>query len=148
VRRQKPKAGDKIRADAEVRIRLGLDDATNCAQGLEFGEMVEVTLDRSTSFQRKSDDHPCEPGVALGLLADPCRLLEVLIVVDVDLDKHELIDADRRGSLCQMLRKYQPIQLGRAAHPRVAKPLRIAQMHVTVDDRKVQHPVLLLTYPM
>src|SRR5208282_6451612 len=108
-----------------------------------LAQLAEVGFDRWPAFQRQRADHAGDPRFACRQLRDPRRLVELLSLVDINFDEYEPIDNNGRCRLPQMLRQHEPSQLLRIAHPGIAKARRIAEMHMTVDDREIQHDLIL-----
>jgi hypothetical protein len=105
--------------------------------GFEPPKSVQIALDRGPLFNWKRGDHAGKPWIAPRLLRDPRRLFKLLTLVDIDFHEHELIDMDWRRRLRQMLGQHDPFQLGRVVHPGIAEARRIAEMHMTIDDREI-----------
>ena len=103
-------AGDEVRLDAEVRIRLVLDQPADAAQDPVLAELVDLRRDRRTLFERQRRDHALQRRLALRKLLDPLRLGEMLRIVDVDLGEDERVDLHRRRGVEEIGGERLPLQ--------------------------------------
>ena len=139
VRCQELQALDEIGLDAEIRIALRLDQPAHAAQRLVLPQAIEFGLDRLALFERQGRDHAGQSLVLLSDAVDPGGLVEMLRQVDIDFDKDEAVDLDRRGRFYEIRGKHLPVERRRILRPGITEAFRVRQMHMAVDDRKFRH---------
>jgi hypothetical protein len=114
-----------------------LDEAADAARQRQLCEFGELRLDRLAALHRHGRDHSGDARVELRLLAYPARLVKILAVGHVDLDENELFDFDPGGQAGIILRQIGLVEEGDAGHPGIGKNVRVVEVDVGVDDRKI-----------
>ena len=139
VRSQKLQTLEEAGGNAEIGIGLVLDEPPDGTQDPVPAKLLELGRDRPAALERQCRDHSGEPWIGGGKTRDPPRLGEMLGKIDIDLDEDEPVDHHRARRRCEVAGQNPAIERGRVRGPRVAEPLRIAQVNVTVDDREIRH---------
>ena len=136
---QQLQPGDEIRPHAEVVSALVLDEAADAAQDPVLGQGVDIGLDGGSATQRQAGHHAPEPVIPPAARQPGAASSRHCPSSTSTSTKTKLVDPHRRRPLGQVLGEDETDPVRDVAGPTEGNTAGIAEMHVAVDDREINH---------
>jgi hypothetical protein len=131
---------DEVRSQAELDIRLELDDAPHAFDERELRQFFQILPCGVSLFQGRPGDNRLDAGVLLfSQLRNPCGFFHELSRVYLTLEKDHLLHLHWTCSLPVIFQQVGRVKQRNFLQPGVAQITGIPEMQMGIDDRKVDH---------